>query len=259
MNESIGEDSTEPRKGGFLEDNSMEGGSGQMGYDYNAEEQMEEDFPQQKEQAIKESLSNAKKRSQKSEISVEAETDDYPSRRADRLAENEIGLLFFCAFEHLPLHFIRIVLFVKALDIIFHLLVLGTRSILVQAIFSLLFFLYFQRAKKQRLTIGLVWVIFATMCIQNVFFIVLFIVKLLESTENQQTFYVTYLSMTFFIWLLQNIAWDWQIMDSAELFVTIQAKDLAPPKSLEDSFEKSMPPPQMQTKTKLKKRNTQTE
>ena len=255
MNESIGDDSREQERAGrkgYLEDEVMNHTGYSYEYDYEAEMNGQpEQFDKEKLAAVQNSTNRKKQRS----LSIER---IEPVQEEDSILEGEmdIPLVFFCLFEIKPLTFLAYVSWAKILDLLVCYLLYDSKGIFAQLIFSIAFIYTAYRVCKKNIGSKFFKFMFFAMVVQNIFFVGVFIAKLFDFAQKVNTSLV-YLRVVFFLfWMIQNIAWDFQVIDSTENFLTAINGTKEKPKSLEKSIEDSFAkePPAVSTKAKLKKR-----
>ena len=255
MNESIGEDSRDQERvarKGYLEDEVMNHTGYSYEYDYEAEMNGQpEQFDKQKVVAVQNSINRSKRRPK----SIEA-TETGQEENSVMDGETDIPLVFFCLFDIKPLAFLKYVSSAKVLDALVCYLLYESKGILIQLLFSTAFLYTLFRICKKNIGSKFFKFMFFAMVAQNVFFVGVFITKLFDFSQKVNTSLV-YLRVVFFLfWMIQNIAWDFQVIDSTENFLTAINGVKEQPKSLEKSMEESFSkdPPALPTKAKLKKR-----
>ena len=258
MNESIEKDSQEVslKRHEYLEDKNGNVESYEHDYDAYAEDKPEHNI----EAALKSNLEK-RRREQQAEASVGDGTVEYAPRLEGEIYE--IGLLYFCIYETNAVTFIRYVLFAKTADIFVHLLLFGTQMLWIQIIFSMFAGCYSLLHHRGASSYRFYTTMFLFMISQQAMFSMNFVLCLVKATDRNMPFYVAVLALVFLLWLMQNIAWDFQVLDNLELLVIGQQQETtitepaANHKSLEDSIGKDEVPEEKQTKNKLRKRASQ--
>lgn len=195
-------------------------------------------------------------------VDSQADNDDFINvtpRQAIRYTtepEPEIGILFFCMWESRPKDFLSFVLSSKVADLLIFLLVFGFIAIYIQAIFSLVFYLVRQRLMAGKSSHMMIKSLFYLMVIQNLFISVIFMINLIRSSNNSQPLYIIYLVLVYFIWITQNIAWDFQLIENSGLFLDIPETNSQGMIGNESTQikDKQFPTSQVSGKTKLKRR-----
>lgn len=255
MNESIGEDSREHERvarKGYLEDEVMNHTGYSYEYDYEAEMNNQPDqFDKQKVVAVQNSINRSKRRSKSIETAEAGHGEDSMME-----GETDIPLVFFCLFDIKPLTFLAYVSCAKISDVLVCYLLYESKGLVIQLLFSIAFLYTYFRVWKKNIGSKFFKFMFFAMVAQNVFFVGVFIAKLFDFAQKVNTSLV-YLRVVFFLfWMIQNIAWDFQVIDSTENFLTAINGTKEKPKSLEKSIEESFSkePPAQPTKAKLKKR-----
>lgn len=258
MNESIEKDNQEipAKRIEYLEDQH-----GQVeSYEYDDDAYTDDKTDGNRESPLKRP-SERKNPDQRADESMGDVTgDDGVQPETDRV---EIGVLYFCIYETNPNTFIRCVLWAKVADILVHLALFGLRFIWLQAFMSLVACWFCLKYHKGFTSRKYYTTLFVFMMIQQLCFSVIFVVCLVDATDKFQSYYLAFLALFFLLWLMQNIAWDFQILDNSDLLATEQEHErhMTDPgvqhKSLEDSIAKEAVPEEKQTKNKLRKRVSQ--
>ena len=265
MNESIGDDHTEgiEKREGYLEDE--EGTS--HGYDYDAELDDHHGYQldNHKVTAIQHTINKGKKKAK--QIEETQEEEPYNDRSSTLNVEDSmnISLVFFCVVDLSPLSFLKTVLFIKILDILFYYFMFGRSFIIIQCIMTVMF--SWMECRLVFRIIGSKYIkgVYMCMILSSIYFVCMFLSSIFAINPRDENNSLIYMRVIIFmVWIMQNIAWVFQIIDSTEVLVSTSSVPLhvsAPRphihnKSLEDSFNNDPPALQSHTKAKLKKRQS---
>lgn len=191
-----------------------------------------------------------------------ADGDDFqnvtPRQQIQYIAEPEpeIGILFFCMWESKPKDFINFVVNAKIADLVIYCFVFGFIAIYIQAAFSLLFYLVKHRLQSGKSSHMLMKGTLYTMIAQNFYISVIFMINLIRSSNSSKPLYIVYLVMVYFIWITQNIAWDFQLIENSGLFLDLGetvSQGIIGNESTQLK-DRGFPSEQVSTKSKIKRR-----
>jgi hypothetical protein len=257
MNESMESDGVEPKatahlgRGKYLED---EEGGGQESYEYEAEEEDEKQGEEgDSEQNRSDHMQNINENDRGGSDS-KADRYSSPARGEEEARNMDLGLFMLCFGDISPTFFLKMLLAAKQLDLLFLLFFFRGRFLYLQIMFNMAQCFQLHRVVRRQVSYRLVRSIVGLNVAHSLFFAGLFVASLASENITGNPLFIFALVIFFFLWTIQNIAWNFQVADNMLAFVTTNDRRLEQQiQKLEDSFDHA---DNKTTKTKLKKRSS---